>query len=109
MISSYKVLGQVKPAATTDTTLYTVPASTETVVSTLSVTNMSASATTFRVRIKVNNAADDDKQYLAFNAPVDGNDILLFTFGASLAAGDVVRVYSTSGDLVFQLFGTELA
>ena len=109
MISSYKVLGQVKPAATTDTTLYTVPASTETVVSTLSVTNMSASAASFRVRIKVNNAADDDKQYLAFNAPVDGNDVLLLTFGASLAAGDVVRVYGSTADLVFQLFGTELA
>ena len=109
MLSSYKVLGQVKPAATTDTTLYTVPSATQTVCSTLSVTNMSASAATFRVRIKVAGAADNDKQYLAFNAPVDGNDVLLLTFGASLAASDVVRVYGSSADLVFQLFGTELA
>lgn len=109
MISSYKVFGQVKPAATTDTTLYTVPASTQAVCSTLSIANMSTTAATFRVRIKVNGAADDDKQYLAYDAPVDGNDVLLLTFGASLSAGDVVRVYGSTANLVFQLFGTELA
>jgi hypothetical protein len=109
MISSYKVLGQVKPSATTDTTLYTVPAATQTVSSTLSICNQSATSATFRVRIKVNGAADDGKQYLVYDAPIDGNDTLLLTFGASLAVADVVRVYASSADLSFQLFGTELA
>lgn len=109
MLSSYKVLGQVKPVATTDTTLYTVPAATQTVSSTLSVCNQSATSASFRVRIKVNGDPDDAKQYLAFDAPVDANDTLLLTFGASLAAADVVRVYASTADLSFQLFGTELA
>lgn len=109
MIAAYKVLGQVKPAATTETTLYTVPADSQAVCSTLSVTNMSASAGTFRIRIKVDGAANDDKQYLAYDAPVDGNDMLLLTFGATLGDTDVISVYSSSGNVVFQLFGTELA
>jgi hypothetical protein len=108
MATVYKVLGQVEPAATTDTTLYTVPASTQAVCSTLSVCNKAATSGTFRVRIKINNAADDDKQYVIYGATIDANDTLLLTFGATLGAGDVVRVYASSADQTFQLFGSEL-
>ena len=39
MATNYKVLGQSNPAATTATSLYTVPAATQTIVSTVVVTN----------------------------------------------------------------------
>jgi len=109
MATTYKVLGQLAPSATTETTLYTVPASTQAVCSTLSVCNRSASAGTFRVRIKVNNAADDNKQFVCFDAPISSKDTLLLTFGTTLSAGDVVRVYASSADQTFQLFGSEIA
>ena len=46
MPQTHKVLGQSNPAATTLTTLYTVPASTSAVVSTLVICNTASSATT---------------------------------------------------------------
>ena len=107
MATTYKVLGQVAPPATTDTTLYTVPTSTQTVCSTLSICNRSTAAT-FRVRIKVAGAADDNKQYVAYDAPVSENDTLLLTFGTTLGAADVVVVYASSANLSFQLFGSEI-
>ena len=109
MATAYKVLGQLEPAATTETTLYTVPSATEAVCSTLSVCNKAAAAGTFRVRIKINNAADDDKQFVMYDAPIAAKDTLLLTFGATLGAGDVVVVYGSSADLSFQLFGSEIA
>ena len=109
MATAYKVLGQLEPAATTETTLYTVPSATEAVCSTLSVCNKNATAGTFRVRIKINNAADDDKQFVMYDAPIAAKDTLLLTFGATLGAGDVVVVYGSSADLSFQLFGSEIA
>lgn len=54
MANTYKVLGQVNPAATTLTSLYTVPASTSTVASTLTVCNFGVSTT---VRVAVRPAA----------------------------------------------------
>lgn len=108
MPTTYKVLGQIKPSATTDTTLYTVPSSTQSVCSTLSVCNTASATATFRVRVKINNAADDDKQYLMFDTPIVAKDTLLLTFGATLGAGDVVRVYSSNGSISFQLFGSEI-
>ena len=109
MPTTYKVLGQQEPAATTETTLYTVPSATTAVCSTLSVCNKAAAAGTFRVRIKINNAADADAQFVCFDAPIAAKDTLLLTFGATLGAGDVVRVYSSNADTAFQLFGSEIS
>jgi len=109
MATVYKVLGQLEPSATTETTLYTVPSATEAVCSTLSVCNKNAAAGSFRVRIKINNAADDDKQFVMYDAPIAAKDTLLLTFGATLGAGDVVVVYGSSADLSFQLFGSEIS
>ena len=109
MPTTYKVLGQQEPAATTETTLYTVPSATQAVCSTLSVCNRATTAATFRVRIKINNAADADAQFVCFDAPIAAKDTLLLTFGATLGAGDVVRVYSSNADTAFQLFGSEIA
>jgi hypothetical protein len=109
MPTAYKVLGQLSPAATTEQTLYTVPASTQTVCSTLSVCNRAASSGTFRVRIKINNASDDNKQFVVFDAPIASKDTLLLIFGATLGAGDVVVVYASSADFSFQLFGSEIS
>lgn len=110
MATTYKVLGQLAPSATTETTLYTVPSSpsTQAVCSTLAVCNRDTTAGTFRVRIKINNAADDNKQYVCYDAPIAAKDSLLLTFGASLGAGDVVRVYASSANMTFQLFGSEI-
>jgi hypothetical protein len=109
MATTYKVLGQLEPAATTETTLYTVPSATEAVCSTLSICNKAAAAGSFRIRIKINNAADDDKQFVCFDAPIAAKDTLLLTFGATLGAGDVVVAYGSSADITFQLFGSEIA
>jgi len=109
MPTNYKVLGQSEPAITTETTLYTVPSATQAVCSTLSVCNRTAVSATFRVRIKINNAADADAQFVCFDAPIAAKDTLLLTFGATLGAGDVVRVYSSNADTAFTLFGSEIS
>ena len=53
MPTTYKVLGQSNPSATTLTTLYTVPAATNAVVSSITVANLAATAATFRIAVRV--------------------------------------------------------
>lgn len=108
MPNAYKVLGQSNPSATTATTLYTVPSSTSSVVSTLSVCNLSATATTFRVAVRPAGASLANQHYLAYDATILGNDAVLLTLGISLAATDVVTVYSSSANVSFSLFGSEI-
>lgn len=107
--TSYKVLGQVAPNATTETTLYTCPASTQTIVSTLMVANRGATDATFRVSVSLDGAATANKDYLIYDLTCSGNGINAFTIGLTCNAADVIRVYASNANLSFNLFGSELA
>lgn len=102
-----KVLGQQNPSATTLTTLYTVPSATSTVISSLTICNRSATVTSFRVAIRPAGAAISNEQYLYYDLPIAGNDTFVATLGITLAATDVLSVYTTLATLSFQLFGQE--
>ena len=108
MATTYKVLGQVNPAATTATTLYTVPASTQTIVSTLTVTNQTATAGTYRISVRVAAAADNAKQYIAYDVSLPGNASDTLTLGVTLGAADVITVYASAATFSFNAFGSEI-
>jgi len=109
MATTYKVLGQSNPAATTLTTLYTVPSATEAVVSTISVANLSASAITYRIAIRPNGASIANSQYLAYDVSLAANTTTAYTLGITLDATDVISVYASDTNAVFQAFGSEIA
>lgn len=108
MATTYKVLGQSAPAATTNTDLYTVPASTAAVCSTLAVCNRGAS-TTFRVAVRPAGAALANQHYIVYDNYVNQYDAVFLTLGVTLGAGDVVTVYAGAATLSFSLFGSEVA
>ena len=106
---AYKVLGQSAPAATTATTLYTVPSATEAVVSTSVVANRAATAGSFRLSVRPNGTAQANQHYLAYDVPIAANDSTTLTLGITLDAADVITVYASSADMSFNAFGTEIA
>ena len=107
MAASYKVLGQVIPAATTYTDLYTVPALTSAVASTLSICNQGVS-TTVRVLVRPEGAVLENKNFIVYDAVISSNDTLFFTLGIALATTDVVSVYAGTNAISFNLFGSEI-
>lgn len=104
----YKVLAQANPAAATLTTAYLVPAATQAVISTIIVANRSSTRTKFRIAVVINGEGADDKQYIAYDVDIEGNDIQEITVGATLGAGDRIRVYATLATLSFNVFGVEV-
>lgn len=104
----YKVLGQSAPG-TSLTTLYTVPASTSTIVSTILVANISGTGATFRVAISPAGAAITNAHYIAYDVAVPANDSITITIGATLATTDVIRVYGSTSSVIFQAYGSELS
>lgn len=109
MPTNYKVLGQVNPSATTNTTLYTVPAATQTVVSTISVCNQAATAATFRIAVRVAGATLSAEEYIVYGATVPASDSTFFTLGLTLGATDVVTVYASSATVSFNAYGSEIS
>jgi len=108
MPAAYKVLGQSNPSATTATTLYTVPSSTSSIVSTLSIANIGSTATTFRVAVRPAGATLANQHYLAYDVSIPANDTTILTLGLSLATTDVVTVYAGNASLAFHLYGSEI-
>jgi glucose-6-phosphate dehydrogenase assembly protein OpcA len=108
MASTYKVLAQSAPSATTATTLYTVPSATSTVVSTITVANRSSVAVTYRIAVRPAGATLANQHYLAYDVALAANDTTALTLGVTLAATDVITIYASSADLSFSAFGSEI-
>jgi hypothetical protein len=108
MPTVYKVLGQSSPSATTETDLYTVPASTSAVASSVIVCNRSAVLSTFRISIAIGGAVTTNKDYIYYDLPIGANDTFIATIGVTLAATDKVRVYSSNTNLSFSLYGSQI-
>ena len=109
MPTTYKVLGQSNPSATTLTTLYTVPAATSAVVSTIAVANLSASSVTYRIAIRPAGASIANSHYVAYDATLEANSNHSYTLGVTLATTDVVSVYGSNTSLAFSAFGSEIS
>jgi hypothetical protein len=109
MPTTYKVLGQLNPSATTATTLYTVPSATATVVSTISVANLTGSAATFRIAVRPAGATLANLHYLAYDVTVAASDTTVMTLGITLATTDVITVYASTANIAFSAFGSEIS
>lgn len=108
MATTYKVLGQSNPTAASDTTLYTVPAATSTVVSTISVSNLGTSGT-YRIAIRPGGASIANEHYLVYEASLNANDTITFTLGITLATTDVITVRASNTSFAFSAFGSEIS
>lgn len=108
MASTYKVLGQSNPTATTATTLYTVGAGKSAVVSTITICNQASSSATFRVAIRPAGAALAAQHYISYDSTVAANDTTALTLGMTLAATDVITIYASTSNISFNAFGSEI-
>ena len=109
MATTYKVLGQSAPSATTATTLYTVPSATEAVISTIFVCNRGTDAATYRIAVRPNGATLANEHYIAYDVLILGSTSTAITVGVTMDAADVLTIYASSGDLSFNAFGSEVA
>ena len=109
MPTNYKVLGQSNPAATTATSLYTVPAATQAIVSTITVCNQASTAATYRIAVRVAGATLAAAQYIAFDVSLPGNATDTLTLGVTLGATDVITVYSSNATTSFNAYGSEIS
>lgn len=109
MPTVYKVLGQSAPAATTLTTLYTVPSATDTVVSTIAICNQAGTSATYRIAIRPAGASIANEHYIVYGATVAASDSVLLTLGITLDATDVISVYASSSTMSFSAFGSEIS
>jgi len=108
MADVLKVLGQVTPGDTNNTTLYTVPEAAQATISSIVACNLTGGALTFRVAIRPKGASINNKHYIYYGKSVAANDSVFVIIGITLSDDDIVTVQSSSADDVsFSIFGVE--
>lgn len=107
LAESRRILGQAYPAANTLTAFYTVRDGSKATCSTFTVCNQSNQNGTFRISVARQGQTDTSAQYLYFDHPIRKNRTFAATIGMTLLESDVVRCYSSNGQMSFNLFGAE--
>ena len=109
MAETYKILGQSAATAASNTVLYTVPAATNTVISSIVICNRNSGANcTYRIAAQTAGAAMANSHYVAFDAPIAALDTVALSIGITLGATDVIGIYTANSNLTFTAFGTEI-
>lgn len=109
MPHTYKTLGQANPAATTQTNLYTVPSSTSTVVSSITICNQGTANGFYRIAVRPNGEALTKKNYMFYDTFLPPKNTQTLSLGMALEAGTVLTVYANTNDLSFMAFGSEVS
>ena len=110
MATAYKY-AQVQGTASTGTfaTLYTTPASTEAVISSLVICNQSSSAITVRIGLDATEGTPGADEFLVYDASVAGNDTVALTLGITMDASKYLRVSSSANTISFSAFLSEIS
>ena len=103
-----KILGQAAPSGSVLTNIYTVPSGSSATISTITVCNRASPQALFRVSVAATGSVDTTKQYIYYDVPIDSNETFATTIGITLASLDVVRGYSNTSNLSFNVFGVEV-
>jgi hypothetical protein len=110
MPTNYKILGQAAPANTNNTNLYTVPASTQSVTSTIAIANTTLLSATARIFVRAGGTNPVTGNAIVYDTAVPGNSVITLTLGITLSAGDILTVQSgTANALTFHAFGNEIS
>ena len=109
MANAYKY-SQVNGTSSTGTyaTLYTTPAATEAVISSIVIANRASSDVTVRVGTDTTAGTPADQEFIVYDAVVAGNDTVALTLGVCLDPEKYLRVSSSASTVGFSAFLTEI-
>jgi hypothetical protein len=111
MARTYRILGQVNPAANTMATLYTVPTGNSAIISSITIANLNESegvGNSFSIAVNVGGVAVSNTNYIAYRVNCPAKDSITLTLGITMNAGSNISVNANSSLMTFSAFGTEI-
>jgi hypothetical protein len=104
----YKVLGQSYADTASWQTLYTVGSGKSAVVKSISIACKTAETNLKIAIVPTSGDSPTDDDYILFGQDLAVGETVLIKSGYTLASGNTIKVYATSGALSFNVFGAEL-
>ena len=109
MPETYKILGQVAATANTTHNVYTVPAGTQTVVSSIIITNRNNNANiVYRIAAQPAGVTLANQHFIAYDSGVTSLDSVALSLGVTLGNTDILSVSTSNSNVSFSVFGIEI-
>jgi hypothetical protein len=94
---------------TTYATLYSTPAATEAIISTIAICNTAASSATYRIGIMGSAGTPGAAEWLVHGGTVSANDTVFLTVGITLDPQKFIRISSSANTVTFSAFVSEIS
>jgi len=104
-----RLSGPTNLSATTETTLYSVPAATSAIVKQIVVCNTNANASSFSLSLVPYGSSASTPNRLFFNLSVAANETIFLDVSQSMTAGDFISAYSSATNIIVTISGIENA
>ena len=108
----YKILGQIQTTANVLTTIYTVPAATNTMISTITICNQSPNTVSVNVAANVSGSAVSTKNFIVSGYSLGAAETLVLEPRVSLNVGSILSANVTganaSSNISINAFGVEI-
>ena len=108
----YKILGQIQTTANVLTTIYTVPAATNTMISTITICNQSPNTVSVNVAANVSGSAVTTKNFIVSGYSLGAAETLVLEPRVSLNVGSILSANITganaSSNISINAFGVEI-
>ena len=108
----YKILGQVQPTGNTMTTIYTVPAATNTMITTITVCNQSQNTVSVNVAANLSGSAISTRNFIITNYFLGATETLVLEPRISLNVGSILSANITganaASNVSINAFGVEI-
>ena len=108
----YKILGQIQTTANVLTTIYTVPAATNTMISTITICNQSPNTVSVNVAANVSGSAVTTRNFIVSSYSLGAAETLVLEPRVSLNVGSILSANVTganaSSNISINAFGVEI-
>jgi hypothetical protein len=89
--------------------LYSTPAATEAIISSIVICNQASSDVTVRIGLDTAEGTPGTSEFLVYDAVIAGNDTVSLTLGITLDASKFIRVSSSADTCSFSAFVSEIS
>lgn len=90
-------------------TLYNTASATTAVISSILITNTSASSATYRIGIMGSAGTPSASEWLVYDGAVAGKDTIALTLGLTLGNSQFIRVSSSANTVTFSAYISEIS
>jgi hypothetical protein len=96
-------------SVSTYATLYSTPAATEAVISTIAICNTASSSATYRIGLEEGDLTPGASKWIVYDATVAANDTVFLTVGMTLEPEKFIRISSSANTVTFSAFVSEIS